>query len=139
MSYIYQADLYCDDCGEAIRDLLEADGNGVEDRDDECSYDSGDYPKGPFSDDEPADSPCHCASDAKCPNAVTLDDGRAVGAIVSGLTSDGRDYVLAAEDSPCSRLWRAHYDIGQASLDFGQAILAIFPIAILAKILFANF
>jgi hypothetical protein len=48
--YIYQASLYCDDCGEKIRRDLSESGKAPADPDDECSYDSYDYPQGPISD-----------------------------------------------------------------------------------------
>jgi len=113
MAYIYQASIWCDDCGEAIRKRLDEAGERPEDLDldDESSFDSDDYPKGPFSDDDESDTPNHCASEEECPNAIELDDGRKVGAIVSGLTEDGVAYVRDAKDSPCVRAWREHYDI----------------------------
>ncbi len=59
--YIYQAALYCEACGEAIRARLDLglDGAPPLDPDDETSYDSDDYPKGPHAVDE-ADCPQHC-------------------------------------------------------------------------------
>ena len=137
MSYIYQAELWCDTCGAAICDALDAEGKG-HDRSDETSYDSDDYPKGPFSDSDESDTPSHCASGETCPNAVTLDDGRPVGAIVSGLTADGRAYVEEAADSPCARLWREHYGIGRSLFNVEHAVFAIFPIALLAKLILAS-
>lgn len=41
-AYIYNADIYCEECGEAIRTRLTCPG----DPDDERSYDSDKYPKG---------------------------------------------------------------------------------------------
>jgi hypothetical protein len=111
MAYIYQAALWCDDCGEAIRKRLNEAGEGPEDPGDETSYDSDDYPKGPSPDDDESDSPNHCESGAECPNAILLDDGTKVGAIVSGLTDEGIAYVRGAKDSPCVRAWRAHYEL----------------------------
>jgi len=112
MAYIYQATLWCDDCGQAICQRLDEAGEGPEDKSDETSFDSDDYPKGPFSDDDDeSDSPSHCDSGAECPNAVELDDGSKVGAIVSGLTEDGIAYVRGAKDSPCVREWREHYEL----------------------------
>lgn len=111
MAYIYQAALWCDDCGEAIRKRLDEAGEAPEDPSDESSYDSDDYPKGPDSDDDEADSPSHCDSGAECLNALELDDGSKVGAIVSGLTDEGVVYVRGAKNSPCARAWREHYEL----------------------------
>jgi hypothetical protein len=110
VAYIYQADLWCDDCGELIREEITQEGEAPEDPDDECSYESDAFPKGPCPDDE-SDSPSHCAAGEDCLNADVLDDGRKVGAIVSGLTDEGRRYVLEADDSPCVRLWREHFEL----------------------------
>lgn len=57
--YVYQAALYCEDCGDEIRRDLDREGSAPEDPDDECSYDSDDYPKGPYESSE-ADCPHHC-------------------------------------------------------------------------------
>jgi hypothetical protein len=59
--YIYGAALYCDACGESIRDELRASGDAPSDPEDEHTYDSDDYPKGPYPDGGgEADSPQHC-------------------------------------------------------------------------------
>lgn len=63
--YIYCADVYCESCGSAIRAKLTAEGKAPADPADEHSYDSDDFPKGPFSDGGgESDSPQHC-SDCK--------------------------------------------------------------------------
>ena len=53
--YIYQAALYCNPCGRALQDRLE----GPQDPDDESTYDSDDFPKGPYGPSE-SDTPDHC-------------------------------------------------------------------------------
>ena len=112
MAYVYQADLWCDDCGKALRErLVQEGGDAPEDPDDEDSYDSDDFPKGPYPDEDPSDSPSHCGSGAECLNAVLLDDGTEVGAIVSGLTDEGAYYVRSQNDSPCVRAWLDHYGL----------------------------
>lgn len=63
--YMYQAALLCEGCGKAQREHLDAAfaENGVEpvDADDESSYDSDRYPKGPYGDGGgEADCPQHC-------------------------------------------------------------------------------
>lgn len=46
--YLYCGDILCGECGRARRLSLDAEGQRPADPDDESSYDSGDYPKGPF-------------------------------------------------------------------------------------------
>lgn len=59
--YMYAAALLCEECGESIRARLTAEGKAPPDPDDESSYDSGDFPKGPFDDGGgEADTPQHC-------------------------------------------------------------------------------
>lgn len=75
--YIYQADIYCDDCGVAYQKDLE---NTVPtlDRDD-----SDNWPRGPYGDGGgEADSPQHCGD---C--HIHLENP---------LTPDGERYVIAA-------------------------------------------
>lgn len=45
-TYIYKADLYCESCGEQIRERLQS--TAPDDPNDEHTYDSDDYPKGPY-------------------------------------------------------------------------------------------
>lgn len=82
-AYIYAADFYCDACGENIRADITAAGRAPANPDNESSYDSDQFPKGPYSDGGgESDYPCHCAG---C-NAF-LDNP---------LTPDGVAYVRAA-------------------------------------------
>ena len=46
--YVYQAALLCEDCGEATRQRLTEAGKAPHDIDDETTYDSDDFPKGPY-------------------------------------------------------------------------------------------
>jgi hypothetical protein len=57
--YAYQAALYCEDCGDKIRAELTAAGKAPEDPDDESSYNSDDFPTGPYPTGE-ADCPQYC-------------------------------------------------------------------------------
>ena len=60
-AYIYQADLLCAECGENTRAWITDHGRAPVGVEDECSYDSDDYPKGPYSaGGGEADSPQHC-------------------------------------------------------------------------------
>lgn len=80
-AYIYQADLWCEDCIEAIKRELAKPEHVNEN--DEGTYDSDEWPKGPFADGGgESDTPCHCAG---C--HVYLDNP---------LTSEGVEYALAA-------------------------------------------
>jgi len=57
-AYIYQADTYCPTCTEEIKKGL----TPPEHPEDERTFDSDDYPKGPFADGGgEADTPNHCA------------------------------------------------------------------------------
>ena len=61
-AYIYDADIYCESCGEAICRRLDFEGLAPDDPDDETTYDSSEYPKGPYPDaGGEADSLQHCA------------------------------------------------------------------------------
>jgi hypothetical protein len=57
--YIYRADVYCEPCGDQLVEKLPKPENPLDER----TYDSDDYPKGPYSWDlaGPADTPQHCA------------------------------------------------------------------------------
>lgn len=57
--FIYEADIYCETCGQAIRDALDKTGDRPTDWRDESTHDSNEYPQGPFEAGE-ADYPWHC-------------------------------------------------------------------------------
>jgi hypothetical protein len=105
-AYIYQAALLCEECGEKTRAMLADAGKAPADPDDETSYDSGEFPKGPESDGGgEADCPQHCDH---------------CGAFLeNSLTSDGNDYVVNAirearlagqENRVCITEWEPFYD-----------------------------
>lgn len=59
--YMYQAALWCSDCGEKIKEDLTAEGKAPESPDDEMTFDSDDFPKGPYdASGGEADNPQHC-------------------------------------------------------------------------------
>jgi hypothetical protein len=98
-AYIYQADIYCEDCGQAIKTELDKAGKTPADPDDEYTFDSDEYPKGPYSDGGgEADSPQHCAD---CHTFLE-----------NPLTSDGREYVR--ENSRPE--WDSFYEIDRAKV-----------------------
>jgi len=127
--YMYQAALWCQDCGEALREALVEEGKAPQDPEDESSYDSDDFPKGPFADGGgEADVPQHCDANEECINAITLFDGRKIGAFLENdLTSDGEDYVKEAvadaevekrEGSVALEVWKDFYD----QIDYSKII-----------------
>lgn len=60
-AFIYAAALHCEACGRAIRETLAE--SAPADPDNESSYDSDEFPKGPYADGGgEADSPQHCDS-----------------------------------------------------------------------------
>lgn len=59
MIYVYQAAFLCEVCGEGQRMYQKMEDTSPEDIKDENSYDSDDFPKGPYEASE-SDSPDHC-------------------------------------------------------------------------------
>ena len=91
--WIYQADLWCEDCIERIK--AEARQPAHVDESDESTYDSDEWPKGPYSDGGgESDCPQNCAG---C--------HRFLG---NPLTSEGVEYVLEALESEASDLEAAN-------------------------------
>jgi hypothetical protein len=81
--YIYNDDLYCDDCGLEIMRKLDSEGKKPEDTSDYESYDSDDYPKYADNDSEgEADLPFHC--------------GHCGEFLENSLTNEGFKYVIEA-------------------------------------------
>lgn len=74
-AYIFQAALYCETCGEKIRAKLTKQGKAPADPDNEHTYDSDDFPKGPYSDGGgEADVPENCdACHLFLENPLTMD------------------------------------------------------------------
>lgn len=99
-AYIYEAALWCEDCTNGIKARIQPPPH--HDPDDEHSFDSGEYPKGPYSDGGgEADTPQHC-------------DGCNV-FLENPLTSDGDRYVQEQVASARKRLaamtpWIDFYD-----------------------------
>lgn len=93
--YIYNADIYCERCGKDIRRRIRQEGKAPANPKDEHTYDSDEYPKGPYpSEDDASDSPDHCGAGEECFQAVTLSDGSRVGCMLENpLTEEGIRYV----------------------------------------------
>lgn len=95
--YIFQAALYCEDCGKAI--CARTPKPPHLDPDDESSWDSDDYPKGPYSDGGgEADTPQHCDA---CHEFLE-----------NPLTPDGYAWLAEQDSSPPVRRWRKFYREG---------------------------
>jgi len=111
--YICAADIYCQQCGEAIRERITREGFAPEDPDHERGYDSDEFPKGPYPDGGgEADCPQHCGAGPECHNAIELSDGRKVGAwLENELTTDGVEYVRGAirEGGEVAEMWADFY------------------------------
>lgn len=120
-AYIYCADIYCEDCGEKIREDIDREGLAPADPDDEYTYDSDEYPKGPYPDGGgESDCPQHCGSGADCVNAIELSDGCKIGVwLENPLTSEGGRYVAEAvqDGGEVASLWAEYY---ADSIDFAM-------------------
>jgi hypothetical protein len=121
MAYAYNADIFCDRCGNAIKFALRADHKGPEDEDDQSSFDSDDFPKW-ADEDEATDCPQHCGAGEECKDAIDL-EGRKVGALIgSNLTREGIEYVIETLSEPArtrfqralGALWAEAYGITYA-------------------------
>jgi hypothetical protein len=108
--YLYNAALWCDDCGREIRRRIEAAGNAPESPQDEHSYDSDDYPKWVDEDYSETDSPNHCDAGPDCVNAEVINGERYGCLLRESLTAEGEAYVRDAT-GPVSDWWRAQYGI----------------------------
>lgn len=112
-AYVYAADIYCEDCGEAIRERITREGLAPKNPGDEWSYDSDEYPKGPYCDGGgESDCPQHCGAGPDCFNAIELSDGTKIGAwLENKLTTDGVDYVNEEiqEGGEVAEIWAEFY------------------------------
>jgi hypothetical protein len=106
--YVFQADTYCDSCGERIAREIDASGDHVA-----IPEDSEHYPQPAV--EEETDAPDHCADAGDCLESVDLGDyglapdaemvgaeSRRIGALLSdGLTDEGVAYLaeMLAEES----------------------------------------
>ena len=114
-AFIYAADLFCEDCGERIREQLTREGKAPANPDDEHTYDSDYFPKGPFPDGGgEADTVCHCAGGKDCPNAIEFGDGFKAGCMLENdLTNYGvewlKEQAREAPDNELVQLWMKTY------------------------------
>lgn len=118
-AYIFNADIYCEDCGRRLVEEYTAD--EIEDNGDSDTFPQGPYPDGGGE----ADCPQHC-SNCRC-------------FLENPLTTDGAEYVLEAlnqhaesgrDDSGVLREWSEFYGIRPRRTywtvrDAGRLLLAI--------------
>ena len=115
MAYVYNADVWCDDCGRAI--MADCDAAGRPD-----TGVSDDYPQYAPDGGGEADTPQHCGAGEGCINAIILRQKSSItgkrqtyriGAwLENDLTAEGCEYVRQAVRGPgglCRRLWRKYY------------------------------
>ena len=118
-AYIYAADLYCAGCGAAIRAELDAAGKRPADVGAESSFDSDEYPKGPYADGGgESDTPENCA---RCGRALenplttdgvqyvidALEEAQARTAVLDAWAADVADYRLTAKQDRILDLYRS--------------------------------
>lgn len=110
MPYIYQADVWCDSCGESIKKKL---GQPTDfDPSDETTYDSDEYPKVYNPETEESDSPQHCGAGEHCLEVEELPSGRKIGAFLGiALTANGAAYLLeqVADGGELAEFWLEHF------------------------------
>ena len=101
--YVYQAALLCDECGVKRQHALTT----PIDPDDESTWDSGDYPKGPYPDGGgEADSPQHCDHCGEFLENPLTDDGRTY--VVEALNAFRLD---GSGDPEVMDTWRSFYGL----------------------------
>lgn len=105
--FMYQADLWCDACGEEIVSRVDADGA-------EDTGDTDDYPQSVSTLDAEGDCPDHCGAGADCLTAEVLADGQRIGALLHhSLTREGVEYVRDAirEGGAVASFWGSEFGI----------------------------
>lgn len=124
MAYIYQADVWCDACGNHIKAELEREGKVPEDIEDESSFDSGEYPKRYDAESEESDGPENCA-DGKCGGFA---NGQSYGTFLQNrLTAEGYRYLKGMLDNHGATLpefakeWVDFYQFEYHSNEFATA------------------
>lgn len=124
-AYIYNADIYCEDCGIAIKQQIRAEARAAKTKLSEYVEleDSDSYPQWASDGGGEADCPQHCGSHGACLNAFRPKTESDIGAgafLENPLTTHGYDYVREAINEfhtsgrGCEdvlRLWAEHYDI----------------------------
>ena len=127
LTYIYDGELLCEKCGRAIREKLKTESKAPIFPDNSWSYDSKDYPKGPFHSDERTNGPLFSCAKCNAPLgslAISQPQDRIIdpwtdSLVLSGESSAGyKDYIprvakmLISEDEQGDRRRR-----GKSRLD----------------------
>lgn len=125
-AYMYCAAMYCGPCGENLRAQLDAAGKRPADPNAESTYDSDDYPKGPYSaGGGEADTPQHCdACGVHLENPLTPDGVAYVADAIRAFDQEGdgtadviatwREFYRAAVTEYNESLWNEN---GRRSAD----------------------
>lgn len=112
-AYIYAADIWCEACGKAIRKRLTKGGKRPKDWRDETTYDSDEFPKGPYDNGGgECDGPQHCASREECLEPTEIDGEKYGRFLENDLTDEGCAYVLnlhMESNSAVTQFWMDHY------------------------------
>jgi hypothetical protein len=124
MAYIYQADVWCDACGDHIKADLEREKKAPEDTEDESSFDSDEYPKHYDAENEESDGPENC-SDGHCGGFA---NGSSYGTFLENqLTQEGYRYLKGMLDGHGATLpefakeWAEFYQFEYHSNEFATA------------------
>jgi hypothetical protein len=113
-AYIYRADLFCEACGKAIRERLTAQGKAPANPDDEYTYDSDNFPKGPLDNGGGAsDSVYHCGNGDKCLEPTEINGEKYGKLLEHPLTTEGvrilNENIEENGDNPVVRFHAEHY------------------------------
>ena len=115
MPYVFNADYYCNSCGNAIKSSILAEASPIELEDFHRGWgnDADKFPQWMNSDEE-SDGPCHCGSHEDCLEAETLSDGSKIGVLLStSLTDYGVEYLreMLTENSnpPVAEFWKEQF------------------------------
>lgn len=123
--YIHVADVFCEDCGDAIKERITGEGHAPADPGNEATFDSDEFPKGPF-DDEESDTTEHCGAHDKCLNAYKCKNGTRVGMFLENpLTKRGYDYVREEHlnsPSEITEMWVEFYEIDLIGRDARERV-----------------
>lgn len=94
-AYIYCADIYCEACADDIRKRLTAEGKRPKNWQDERTFDSDEYPKGPYDNGGgESDGPQHCGSHDECLDPTIIDGQKCGHFLENPLTTHGVEYLL---------------------------------------------
>lgn len=120
--YFYNADIYCEDCGNDIKRRIRKELKASGSKDSPVSQDSNEWPQPAEDGGGESDCPQHCGAGSDCYNAD--DYGRTgvkVGLFLENpLTRDGEAYVKEMhKDRPSeiTQMWMDHYGLEADSDD----------------------